>query len=75
MLRPWAGHGIAEQTTDDETIARDNQRVPSTRRPPGPNWVAATDIQTVTLFEVGEGYADLDQLRAALWADLEALGG
>jgi len=75
MLRPWAGHGIAEQTTDNETIARDNQRVPSTRRPPGPNWVAATDIQTVTLFEVGEGYADLDQLRAALWADLEALGG
>jgi len=75
MLRPWAGHGIAKQTTDDETIARDNQRVPSTRRPPGPNWVAATDIQTVTLFEVGEGYADLDQLRAALWADLEALGG
>ncbi len=75
MLRPWAGHGIAEQTTDDKTIVRDNQRVPSTRRPPGPNWVAATDIQTVTLFEVGEGYADLDQLRAALWADLEALGG
>jgi len=75
MPHPWPGRGISEQTTDDETIAHDNQRVPSTRRAPGPNWVAATDMQTVTLFEIGEGYADPDQLRAALWADLEALGG
>jgi len=75
MPHPWPSYGIAEQTTDDETMARDNQRGPLTRRPPGPNWVAATNMQTVTLFEVGEGYADLEQLRAALWADLEALDG
>ncbi len=75
LPHPWSGRGFSEQAADDETIAHDNQRAPATRRPPGPNWVAAADMQTVTLFEVGEGYADPDQLRAALWADLEALGG
>jgi len=37
--------------------------------------VAAIDTQTGLLFDVGGGYANPDQLRAALWADLEALGG
>jgi len=47
----------------------------ATRRPPGHNWVASGETQTGALFEVGEGYADREQLRAALWADLEALDG
>jgi len=37
--------------------------------------VKAMDMQTVVLFQVGNGRADRDQVRAALWADLEALDG
>ncbi len=70
-----ASSGATEGTIDRGITATSNDRAPSTRRAPGHNWVAATDTQTGLLFEVGEGYADPDQLRAALWADLEALGG
>ncbi len=38
-------------------------------------WVQAEDTQTGTLFHVGNGRAEREQLRAALWADLEALDG
>ncbi len=39
------------------------------------NWVHGTDLQTVLLIQAGDGRADRDQVLAALWADLEALGG
>jgi len=39
------------------------------------NWVRAEDLRNYTLLQTGGGRADLDQLRAALWADLEALDG
>ena len=39
------------------------------------NWVHGTDLQTVLLIQAGDGRADRDQVRAALWADLEALDG
>jgi len=67
--------GATERTIDTGLTVSSNDRAPSTRRAPRHNWVAATDTQTGLLFDVGEGYADPDQLRAALWADLEALGG
>jgi len=38
-------------------------------------WVDAMDMQTVVLFQGNDGRADRDQVLAALWADLEALGG
>jgi len=38
-------------------------------------WVVAMDMQTVVLFQGNDGRADRDQVLAALWADLEALGG
>ncbi len=38
-------------------------------------WVKAINMQTVALFQVGNGRANRDQVRAALWADLEALDG
>ena len=39
------------------------------------NWVHGADLQTVLLIQAGDGRADRDQIRAALWADLEALDG
>jgi len=38
-------------------------------------WVRAEDLQNYALLQAGGGRADRDQLQAALWADLEALGG
>jgi len=38
-------------------------------------WVQAEDTRTGTLFQVGNGRAEREQLRAALWADLEAMDG
>ncbi len=38
-------------------------------------WIVAMDMQTVVLFQGNDGRADRDQVLAALWADLEALGG
>lgn len=38
-------------------------------------WVKAINMQTVALFQVGNGRANRDQVRSALWADLEALDG
>jgi len=39
------------------------------------NWVRGADLQTVLLIQAGNGQADKDEVRAALWADLEALDG
>jgi len=36
-------------------------------------WIAGADLRTVVLLESTEGQAPRDQVRAALWADLEAL--
>ena len=38
-------------------------------------WIAGADLRTVVLLESTEGQAPRDQVRAALWADLEALDG
>ncbi len=38
-------------------------------------WIAGADLQIVVLLESTEGQAPRDQVQAALWADLEALGG
>ena len=50
---------------------------PAPRRPRHmrDGWIAGADLRTVVLLESTEGQAPLDQVRAALWADLEALGG
>jgi len=37
-------------------------------------WVRAEDVRSFVLLRDGQGGANLDQLRAALWADLEAFG-
>jgi len=38
-------------------------------------WIAGADLRTVVLLESTKGQAPRDQVRAALWADLEALDG
>ncbi len=38
-------------------------------------WIASADLRTVVLLASMEGQAPRDQVRAALWADLEALDG
>ena len=53
---------------NDETVTPERQRANGT-------WIEATALQTVMLFHSGDGRADRDQVRAALWADLEALDG
>jgi ParB/RepB/Spo0J family partition protein len=51
---------------------RDNAAVPTTAPE---HWVRAEDLQNYVLLQAGGGRADPDQLRAALWADLDALDG
>jgi len=63
------------QTKGTPAVTVADARPAATRRPPGHDWVAIGDTQTGILFEGGGGYADRGQLRAALWADLEALDG
>jgi len=55
-------------------------RTPPVDAPPRPRqvrdgWIAGADLQTVVLLSSTEGQAPRDQVRAALWADLEALDG
>jgi len=38
-------------------------------------WVLGGTLQTVALIQAGNGRARREQVRAALWADLEALDG
>ncbi len=68
--REGAGHAIG---TSAATVA--DAHPAATRHPLGHDQVAIKDTQTGMLFETGGGYADRGQLRAALWADLEALDG
>ncbi len=75
MPAPVESGQMIELTADTEMAVARRDRAPAMRHLPHPNWVAATDTQTGRLFDVGDGYADPDQLRAALWADLEALDG
>jgi len=74
-LRPDEGREGAGHTQGKPAATVAGARPSATRRPTGHNWMASGDTQTGTLFEVGGGYADREQLRAALWADLEALDG
>ena len=74
-LRPDEGREDAVHTQAMPAATVAGARPSATRRPTGHNWVASRDTQTGTLFEVGGGYADRGQLRAALRADLESLDG
>jgi len=60
--------------SDDESTA---DEVAADNPPPRTvaNWVQGADLQTVLLIQAGDGRADRDEVRAALWADLEALDG
>jgi len=57
---------------DDATPVSDAPRRPRYVRD---GWIAGADLRTVVLLESTEGQAPRDQVRAALWADLEALDG
>jgi len=69
------GREDAEHTKGTAVVTVVDARPSATQRPPGHDWVAIRDTQTGTLFEAGDGYVNREQLRAALWADLEALDG
>ncbi len=61
------------------TTAVEEGRTPPAAAPRRPRhvrdgWIAGADLRTVVLLESTEGQAPRDQVRAALWADLEALG-
>jgi len=43
--------------------------------PTADEWVLGGNLHTVALIQAGNGRAHREQVRAALWADLEALGG
>jgi len=75
MSAPVESDQTIKPTADTEMAVARHDRAPAIQRLPDRTWIAATDTQTGRLFEVGEGFADPDQLRTALWADLEALGG
>jgi len=47
--------------------------VPERPRHVRDGWIAGADLRTVVLLESTKGQAPRDQVRAALWADLEAL--
>jgi len=54
----------------DRTAVSTDEQIPTST-----TWVRAEDVRSFVLLQAGHGRADVDQLRAALWADLEALGG
>jgi len=58
-------------TGDAAPLALAPERPPHLRD----GWIAGADLRTVVLLESTKGQAPRDQVRAALWADLEALDG
>jgi len=64
-------HGGERMADEDATLA-DNPPVPARI---ATTWVRGADLHTVLLIQAGNGQADKDEVRAALWADLEALDG
>ncbi len=71
--RHGEGHEDAEHTKGTAVATAVDARPSAIQRPPGHDWIAIRDTQTGMLFEAGDGYVNREQLRAALWADLEAL--
>ncbi len=58
-------------TGDAAPLALAPERPPHVRD----GWIAGADLRTVVLLESTKGQAPRDQVRAALWADLEVLDG
>jgi len=80
------GAGAADQDQHDHVAPeapRDTSSAPRNRMdvsadkqvPPSTTWVRAEDLQSFVLLQAGHGRADREQLRQALWADLEAIDG
>jgi len=68
---PRVAHTEGEPAADSADNAVADNPPPSVAG----NWVHGADLQTVLLIQAGDGRADRDQVRAALWADLETLDG
>ncbi len=69
-------HVAPEVTRDISSARRDRTDVSAdAQSAPPPTWVRAEDLQSFLLLQVGHGRADREQLRQALWADLEAVDG
>ena len=65
-----------EATRDTSSARRDRTDVSAdAQSAPPPTWVRAEDLQSFLLLQAGHGRADREQLRQALWADLEAVDG
>ncbi len=84
------GAGVADQDQRDHgapeaasKVARDTSSVQGNRTDvstdtqiaPSTTWVRAEDLRSFMLLQAGHGRADREQLRQALWADLEAVDG
>ena len=75
-----SNNGVEPVTHVTPAVASTGDATPLAPAPEGPShvrdgWIAGADLQTVVLLESTKGQAPRDQVRAALWADLEALGG
>ncbi len=80
------GSGAADQDQHGHITseaARDMSRTPENRMDVSADkqvvasttWVRAEDLRSFVLLQAGHGRADREQLRQALWADLEAVDG
>ena len=65
------GPGDAYGGDSDEVRAHPATDAPRSQ----PMWIRAEDVRSFALLQAGDGRAEREQLLAALWADLEALGG
>jgi len=75
-----SNNGVEPVTHVTPAAASTGDATPLAPAPEGPShvrdgWIAGADLQTVVLLESTKGQAPRDQVRAALWADLEALDG
>jgi len=68
-VTPEAIRDTSSARSDRTDVSADTQGAPST------TWVRAEDLQSFVLLQAGHGRADREQLRQALWADLEAVDG
>lgn len=68
-VAPAIDHDTSSARRDHMDVSAGTQVAPST------TWVRAEDLQSFVLLQAGHGRADREQLRQALWADLEAVDG